>query len=254
MTRSSFEGDFLIAARHLNVTLAGSQVLSDVHIAVKPREIVVLIGPNGSGKTTLLKALLGLVSFNGTVKKKPGLKIGYVPQNFTRDSSLPLTVRRLMTMSARGDIAAALSRTSSGTLIDHQVATLSGGELARVLLARAIAQKPDLIVLDEPLAGVDVAGEAALYHLIAQLRDEIGCGVLLVSHDLHVVMAQATRVICLNRHICCEGAAGAVVRDPAFAELFGAHAAADLGLYAHEHDHAHAPSGDVIAAGVHIHG
>jgi len=248
------KSDFLIAARHLNVVLGGAQVLSDVHLSVSPREIVVLIGPNGSGKTTLLKALLGLVAFQGTVEKKPGLKIGYVPQNFARDASLPLTVRRLMSMSARGDIAAALARTASGALIDHQVATLSGGELARVLLARAIAQVPDLIVLDEPLAGVDVAGEAALYHLIAELRDEIGCGVLLVSHDLHVVMAQATRVVCLNRHICCEGAADAVVRDPAFAQLFGARAAAELGLYAHEHDHRHAPSGDVIATGSHAHG
>jgi zinc transport system ATP-binding protein len=125
----------------------------------------------------------------------------------------------------------------------RQIVALSGGELARVLLARAIAGKPELLILDEPLAGVDVAGEAALYHLIAEFRDEFGCAVLLVSHDLHVVMAQADRVVCLNGHVCCEGKAEQVVRDPAFAQLFGPRVASELALYVHRHDHSHAGNG-----------
>lgn len=242
----------LIEARDLSVTASGNRIVENVSLRVDPREIVVLIGPNGSGKTTLLKALLGLVPHKGEVVRRPGLRIGYVPQHFTRDLSLPLTVGRFIGLYGGGE--AALARVGIERLASHQLATLSGGEMARVLLARAIAQKPDLLFLDEPFAGVDISGEAALYSLIAELRDEIGCGVLLVSHDLHVVMAQASRVICLNRHICCEGAAGAVVRDPAFVQLFGTRVAAELALYHHTHDHEHSPSGEVTHDHEHAHG
>lgn len=234
----------LLSASHLSVTLSGSVLVEDVSLTIGSREIIVLIGPNGSGKTTLLRALLGLVPSTGTLTRKPGLRIGYVPQHFARDASLPLTVRRLMSLGgpiSHAEADAALARTAIAGIAHKQVATLSGGEMARVLLARAIVQKPDLLLLDEPLAGVDVAGEAALYRLIADLRDELNCSVLLVSHDLHVVMAQASRVICLNRHICCEGSADAVVQDPAFTAMFGARTAAELGLYAHHHDHSHSP-------------
>jgi len=223
----------LIAAT--DVTLPG--ILAHVDFSISAGEIVTLIGPNGSGKTSLLKVLLGLMPAKGTLTRKPDLRIGYVPQNFPRDRSLPITVARFLRLF--GGDEALLARTGAAHLSDHQLSTLSGGELARVLLARAVAARPELLVLDEPLAGVDVAGEAALYHLIAELRDEIGCGVLLVSHDLHVVMAQADRVVCLNGHVCCEGKAEQVVNDPAFAELFGPRAARELALYAHHHDHQH---------------
>jgi zinc transport system ATP-binding protein len=230
----------LIAATHLSVRLQGIQIIDDVSISVARGEIVTLIGPNGSGKTTLLKALLGQVPAQGEVRRTPGLRIGYVPQHFARDPSLPMTVRRFLQLYAPGDAAAAaLVRTGAAHAKALQLASLSGGEMARVLLARAIAGKPDLLVLDEPLAGVDVAGEAALYQLIGEIRDALDCGVLLVSHDLHVVMAQASRVICLNGHVCCEGHAQSVLRDPAFTQLFGARAAAELALYAHHHDHSH---------------
>lgn len=237
----------LIEARHLRVILGGNPVIDNVSLAVRRGEIVVLIGPNGSGKTTLLRALLGLVSSQGEIRRAANLRVGYVPQQFPRDPSLPLSVARFVATTgasqARGD--AALRRVGASGLAGKQVATLSGGELARVLLARAIARAPDLLILDEPLAGVDVAGEAELYHLIAELRDELSCGVVLVSHDLHVVMAQASRVICINRHICCEGAADAVIRDPEFVRLFGARAASELALYTHVHDHTHRPSGEI---------
>ncbi|MGA7676369.1 MAG: metal ABC transporter ATP-binding protein [Rhizomicrobium sp.] len=237
--------DPLIAADRLSVYAGGAHILDRVSLAVHPREIVTLIGPNGSGKTTLLKAILGLVPAKGEVKRRPGLKIGYVPQQFDRDTSLPITVAGFLALFAPAKAAdTALARVGFSQAKNRQLGALSGGELARMLLARAIAGRPDLLVLDEPMAGVDVTGEAALYHLIAEIRDEIGCGVLLVSHDLHVVMAQADRVVCLNRHICCEGDAHAVVRDPAFLQLFGARAASELALYAHHHDHAHPPSGE----------
>ena len=235
----------LIAADRLSVYAGGVHILDRVSLAVHPREIVTLIGPNGSGKTTLLKAILGLVRAEGEIVRRPGLKIGYVPQQFERDASLPMTVSGFLGLFAPAKAAdAALARVGIVQAKNRQLGALSGGELARMLLARAIASRPDLLVLDEPMAGVDIAGEAALYHLIAEIRDELGCGVLLVSHDLHVVMAQADRVVCLNRHVCCEGDAHAVVRDPAFRELFGARAAGELALYAHHHDHAHGPAGE----------
>jgi len=249
MDRPAPATSMLLHVAGLSVSAGGSAILSDVHLELSRGDIVVLIGPNGSGKTTLLRAILGLVPYSGTAERRANLTIGYVPQNFARDPSLPLTVRRLVGLG-RGrddsDIEKALERLEIAGLADKQVTSLSGGELKRVLLARAVAGKPDLLLLDEPVAGVDLAGEAALYHLIAQLRDETGCGVLLVSHDLHVVMAQATHVVCLNRHVCCEGTAGEVIRDPEFVRLFGAHIANEIALYHHHHDHTHDPSGGVI--------
>jgi zinc transport system ATP-binding protein len=230
----------LLSARHLSLRNGVTDVLKNVSFEVRPREIVTLIGPNGSGKTSLLKALLGLVPARGEIARKPELRVGYVPQHFPRDRSLPMTVERFARLfTTESEVESALRRTGIAALRRHQIASLSGGELARVLLARAIAGRPELLILDEPLAGVDVAGEAALYHLIAEIRDEIGCGVVLVSHDLHVVMAQADRVVCLNGHVCCEGRAEQVVKDPAFAELFGPRVAGELALYVHRHDHSH---------------
>jgi zinc transport system ATP-binding protein len=234
----------LVRARNLGLRLGGADILTAVDFEIRAAEIVTLIGPNGSGKTSLLKALLGLAPAQGALSRRPGLRIGYVPQNFPRDRSLPITVHRFLRLFASEDsVAAALARLRIEHLRARQIVALSGGELARVLLARAIAGRPELLILDEPLAGVDVAGEAALYHLIAEIRDELGCAVLLVSHDLHVVMAQADRVICLNGHVCCEGRAEQVVRDPAFAQLFGPRVASELALYVHRHDHSHSGNG-----------
>jgi zinc transport system ATP-binding protein len=234
----------LLVARDLSVGPAGAPILHSVDFEIRAGEIVTLIGPNGSGKTTLLRALLGLTPVAGQIVRKPGLRIGYVPQHFPRDRSLPITVERFSRLFAtRAEAHAALERVGIAALGHRQLATLSGGELARVLLARAIAGGPEILILDEPLAGVDIAGEAALYHLIAEIRREIGCGIILVSHDLHVVMAQADRVVCLNGHVCCEGKADQVVNDPAFARLFGPRVAGELALYAHRHDHSHESPG-----------
>jgi zinc transport system ATP-binding protein len=243
----------LIAAEHLSVTCGAAPILASVDLTVRAGEIVTLIGPNGSGKTTLVRALLGLIRPSAGQVIRHTARIGYVPQGFARDRSLPLTALRFVMGFDGGTqqgAADALALTGALAIAERQMSSLSGGEFARVALARALLKKPELLVLDEPLSGVDIAGEAALYELISTLRDKTGCGVLLVSHDLHVVMAAADHVVCLNHHVCCQGDADAVMRDPAFVQLFGPSVAEQLALYTHRHDHVHAPSGDVVS-GVH---
>jgi zinc transport system ATP-binding protein len=244
--RARAPGALLIAAEHLSVAYGGVRILDDISLAVRAGEIVTLIGPNGSGKTTLVRALLGLVRPTAGTVTRNAERVGYVPQGFARDRSLPLTALRFVMGFDGADKTQAmdaLSRTGARAAANRQMASLSGGELARVALARALLRKPQLLALDEPLAGVDVAGEASLYELISAMRDETGCGILLVSHDLHVVMAAADHVVCLNGHICCEGDARAVARDPAFVQLFGPRVAEQLALYPHRHDHVHTSSG-----------
>ncbi|MDY8107599.1 ATP-binding cassette domain-containing protein [Fulvimarina sp. 2208YS6-2-32] len=216
---------------------------------VAPREIVTLIGPNGAGKSTTVKMALGILAPDeGSAERKASLRVGYVPQKFAIDRTLPLTVERFMRLTQRltGDeIAEALARTGVSHLSRTQAGNLSGGEFQRVALARAIARKPDLLVLDEPVQGVDLGGEVALYELIQAIRTEIGCAVLLVSHDLHLVMAATDRVLCLNGHVCCHGAPRAVAAMPEYRSLFGARAAEALAVYEHDHDHVHLPDGQI---------
>lgn len=244
----------LLAAHSLTLEYGGRRVLESVDFSIRPREIVTLIGPNGSGKTSMVRALLGLVRPSAGGIERNAKSVGYMPQSFARDRSLPLTALRFVSMFGRGsekDAREALKRVGAESSASRQLSTLSGGEMARVALARALLRKPEILVLDEPVAGVDLAGEAQLYELIASLRDETGAAVLLVSHDLHVVMASSDHVICLNRHICCEGDAPAVVRDPAFIALFGPKLAEQLALYTHRHDHDHAPSGEILGGHQH---
>jgi zinc transport system ATP-binding protein len=240
----------LIAGAGLTVNLGGQAVVSSVDIAVRQGEIVILIGPNGSGKTTLVRTLLGLVDADrGTVTRKDGLVIGYVPQHLQIDPTLPLTVGRFLMLGTRAtakDLDAALREVGVADVLQSPIQTLSGGQMRRVLLARALLRDPDLLVLDEPAAGVDVAGQAALYELVRTIRDKRGCGVLLISHNLHLVMAAADRVVCLNHHVCCEGQPASVSRSPAYLDLFGADAARALAVYTHDHDHDHDLSGDPV--------
>ncbi len=253
----------LIEARGLTVRLGNATVLDAVDLSVARGEIVTLIGPNGSGKTTLARVVLGLLAPDaGTVTRAGGVTIGYVPQQVQIDPTLPLTVERFIRLGAKTDkasIEAALEEVRVPRLMGSPVQGLSGGEMRRVLLARALLRAPDLLVLDEPGAGVDIPGQAELYGLIRSLRDRHGCGVLLISHNLHLVMAATDRVICLNRHVCCEGAPEAVTRNPEFLALFGESAASAMAVYTHHHDHEHdldgapLPSGD-DAAQEHRHG
>ena len=240
--------DALISARGLALSRGGRAILAGIDLDVGPREIVTVIGPNGAGKTTLVRALLGLEPLDsGTIRRKPGLVVGYAPQRFDVDHAIPLTVGRFVALGRQAGpdgIARALAEVGAGALTERQLSELSGGELQRVVLARALIRSPDILVLDEPVRGVDYAGEAELYHLIGRLRAERGFSVLLVSHDLHVVMAQSDRVICINRHVCCSGVPHSVAQHPEYARLFGPQAALAFGLYHHHHDHSHDLAGE----------
>ena len=239
--------DCLIEARQLCVRFRERTVLDHIDMHVHRGEIVTLIGLNGAGKSTLVRALLGLISpESGSVVRRPDLRVGYSPQHLYLDATLPLTVAGFLTLGARTPktrLRELLGEVGVEDVLESQIADISGGELHRVLLARALLRKPDLLVLDEPLAGVDVAGQSELYRLIADIRDRYACGVLMVSHDLHVVMAATDRVICINHHVCCTGRPEAVTRSPEFVALFGHHVAEGLAVYTHHHDHQHDVAG-----------
>ena len=242
----------LVEARGAGVRRGGRWILHDVDIAVSVGEVVTLIGPNGSGKTTLIRVLLGLLEPDtGAVRRDAAASIGYVPQRFHVDPALPLTVERLMLLTDRRPpeaVAGALEETSVGHLLSARVADLSSGELQRVLLARALMRLPNLLILDEPVQGVDYLGEADLYRLIGGIVERRGCGVLMVSHDLHIVMAATDRVVCLNRHICCTGAPEEVVGHEEFRRLFGPDGATAAAVYRHTHDHVHDLAGEAARA------
>ncbi|MEC9367682.1 MAG: metal ABC transporter ATP-binding protein [Pseudomonadota bacterium] len=257
--RPVVKGASLIAAKALRVARRGKVILDHVDIAVAPGEIVTVIGPNGAGKTTLVRTLLGLTKADsGSVERREGLRIGYLPQRLTGDPTIPMTVTRFVALSRKlpaGRTAEALNEVGAGHLGGAQLSDLSGGELQRVALAKALAGDPDLLVLDEPVQNVDYAGERALYALIGEIRSRRGCGILLVSHDLHVVLGSSDRVVCLNQHVCCSGVPESVARHPEYARLFGDDAARVYGVYEHRHDHEHDLSGEVAGhAHSHAHG
>ncbi|OYR11624.1 ABC transporter family protein [Brucella grignonensis] len=235
----------------------GRWLVRNVDLTIHRGEIVTLIGPNGAGKSTTAKMALHILKPDeGEVYHIKGLRIGYVPQKINIDRTMPLSVERLMTLTGplpKADIVRALDAVGITHLLKAEITNLSGGEFQRALMARALARKPDIMVLDEPVQGVDFSGEAALYELIAKLRDDTGCGVLLISHDLHLVMAATDRVICLNGHVCCSGTPRDVTASPEYLRLFGSRAAdplavGPLAVYEHHHDHTHLPDGRVLHA------
>ena len=240
----------LVEARGVSVRFGRRRVLDKVDLSVRAGEIVTLVGLNGAGKSTLIRVLLGIIRPQfGEVMRAPGLRIGYSPQHVHRDPILPMTVQRFLTLGApapRKRLEALLDEVGAGAILAHPLAEVSGGELHRVLLARALLREPGLLVLDEPLAGVDVTSQSELYRLIATIRDRHGCGVLLVSHDLHLVMAATDTVVCLNRHVCCTGHPRAITHDPEFISLFGPHVSSALAVYPHSHDHRHDALGEPV--------
>ena len=228
----------LIAAKNLSVALNGRTVLQNVDLSISSAEILTVIGPNGSGKTTLLRSLIGSITpLKGALTRQAGLRIGYVPQKLHIDATLPLTVSRFMALPRRvpaKDLEAAAAQAGLGHVSQAQLSQLSGGQFQRVLLARALLCRPQLLILDEPTQGLDHSGAAAFYRQIETVRQNTGCAVLLVSHDLHVVMAASDRVLCLNGHVCCEGAPHVVADAPEYRALFGTGTQGALALYRHD--------------------
>ncbi len=234
------------------MTFQNRDVLTGINLQVNPGEIVTLIGPNGAGKTTLVRIALGLQApSSGQRLVKKGLRIGYMPQKLHIDDTMPLTVNRFLKLTGCRLTAVydALSRTGVAHVLQSPLQSLSGGELQRVLLARALLHKPHLLVLDEPVQGVDVTGQKELYQLITDIRNESKsqehCAVLMVSHELHLVMASTDKVICINQHVCCSGHPHQVKQHPAYLRLFGGESD-ELAVYTHHHDHHHGVDGHIL--------
>ena len=233
----------LISVSNLSVRYGANTVLHHVNLSVEPGEIVTIVGPNGSGKTSLLRAVIGAVPpAAGEIAVKSGLRIGYVPQRLHIDATLPITVERFMRLTDPVDRRAcqnALKAAGVPDLLKRQMSQLSGGQFQRVLLARALINRPHILLLDEATQGLDQSGSASFYRQIEDVRRETGCAVLMISHELHVVMSASDRVICLNGHVCCEGTPAVVASAPEYRALFGTGTKGALALYRHDHDHSH---------------
>ncbi|MBD1158522.1 metal ABC transporter ATP-binding protein [Pelagibacterales bacterium SAG-MED17] len=244
----SIENNILVKLNEVGFQQNKKWLVKGVSLQVERGKIVTLIGPNGSGKSTTAKIALGIYkNIEGQVEKFTS-NIGYVPQKISIDWTLPLRVKDFMilTDNLKDDaLDEALTLTGVKHLKDKNLGNLSGGEFQRVLLARAISKKPELLVLDEPVQGVDFTGEIALYELIKKISEKLNCGILLISHDLHTVMTATDHVVCLNGHVCCSGSPKDVARNNEYKALFGEQASQTLSVYEHKHDHEHSNDGEI---------
>ncbi|WP_169566161.1 ATP-binding cassette domain-containing protein [Sneathiella limimaris] len=232
----------LITAENIQVFRDGRAVLNDVSLTIGRNDFITIIGPNGAGKSMLLKCMMGFYAPDrGKVTRADDLKVGYVPQRLIADNSIPISVKRflnLRTFASRKEQQAVIEETNIGQFLNSPLSVLSGGELQRVLLARALLNKPNLLVLDEPAQNLDVQGQLFFYKLIEKIYREQGISVLMVSHDLHLVMSATRNVLCLSGEVCCYGEPSSVAKDPAFVSLFGEDLANMMASY-HHHDHGH---------------
>jgi zinc transport system ATP-binding protein len=239
--------ELLLRADNISYSDGNRLILDKVSFELRRSQITTIIGPNGAGKSTLTNIVNGLINnFQGEIERQPNLRIGYLPQKVYVNTLMPLSVERLLQLTQKAsdqELEHALSQTEVSYLRHRQVRSLSEGELKRVLLARTTLGRPDLIVLDEPTSGVDVTGEIKMYELIGELRSQLRCAVLLVSHDLHLVMSKTDQVLCLNQHLCCSGLPESVSQHPEYLALFGHQASDSIAIYAHHHDHVHDVSG-----------
>ena len=232
----------LIEISKLEVKYGSKKVLQNINLSLNANEIVTIVGPNGSGKTTLFKAIIGSVPLSkGKISIKPNLRIGYVPQQLKVDQTLPITVERFLKLATRNnnDIEKMIAFFGSENIFREQINSLSGGQMQRVLLARALVNEPEILLLDEATRGLDQPGIAAFYRKIENISKETNCAILMISHDLHVVMSASDRVICINGHICCQGTPENVATSPEYQTLFGSNIDGSFALYRHKHDHNH---------------
>ena len=229
----------LVLLKNVSVKINQQSILDNISLAIQSHKMITILGPNGAGKSTLVKLVLGLIKpTKGTVEKRANLTIGYVPQSLKLDMTLPITVSRFIRLNDNIDhdeVLAILEQVKASKLINKSMHQLSGGEMQRVLLAQALIKKPQLLILDEPTQGVDINGQILLYDLIAKVKEVQKCGILMVSHDLHLVMAKTDEVICINQHVCCSGTPERVSNSPEFIKLFGTQAANQLAIYQHHH-------------------
>jgi zinc transport system ATP-binding protein len=240
----------IVKLESVSVSFGDKEVVKKVTFNLHTNCITTIIGPNGAGKTTLVKTVLGLVKPTaGSVWKQSDLVIGYVPQKLHIDKTFPLTVKRFLKISrdiSQQDIEQAVESVNISKLLENSIHGLSGGEMQRVMIARALLREPQLLVLDEPVQGVDINGQIELYQLISDIRKERGCSVLMISHDLHLVMSATDHVICMNQHVCCSGHPEKITSDPSYIDLFGPASAKTMALYSHHHNHDHNLHGDVL--------
>lgn len=251
MTTPNVHENCLVNISDVGVELGDKQILHGVSLTVELGRIITLIGPNGAGKTTLVRAILGLIEpDSGSVWVRPGITIGYMPQRLNIEPSLPMSVNRFLRLTGVKEVEsidAVLEDLKIEHLRDHPLQSISGGEMQRVLLARALLRHPQLLILDEPAQGVDVKGQSELYQLIDNICRARQCGILMISHDLHLVMATTDEVVCLNHHVCCHGKPEQVSNDPAFLSLFGKQEVESFAVYTHHHNHSHDIHGNVVS-------
>ncbi|MBN1378315.1 MAG: zinc ABC transporter ATP-binding protein ZnuC [Gammaproteobacteria bacterium] len=239
----------LVNARGIGLQIGEQVILRDISLQLETGKIVSLIGPNGAGKTTLVRVILGLIQPDqGTIERQANIVVSYLPQKLALQPVMPITVKRFMELNIRSNdksIEAALHEAGVARLTHAALQSISGGELQRVMLARCLLRNPQLLVLDEPDQGMDPTGLQVLYELITDIRDRYQCGILMVSHDLHLVMASTDQVVCLNQHVCCTGHPESISEHPEFLQLFGK-PVSGLAVYTHHHDHKHNLHGDVV--------
>ena len=233
----------LISAHNISLSHRGKLVLDNVSFELKAGEFITLIGPNGAGKSSLIKVLLGLIKADsGDIKRSGDIRLGYTPQTFSPNPFIPISVIGFLNLNqkvAQNFLHETALLTGIEGLLDSPLKSLSGGELQRVLLARALLNKPNVLILDEPAQNLDVNGQMHLYKLIQDIHQQQGCAVLMVSHDLHRVMKESTQVLCLYRHICCMGQPETIIKDSQFNDLFADQMDELMATYEHHHNHCH---------------